>query len=439
MLHKRSFRTLSAFALLASLVFSVIRMTGAQALSQQPAPKSPPHKNHQQMRAQQDADDSRPKPGADPVRLYVTVVDENGAPVFDLSKDDFTLYENNVKQTIETVSREETPISFGLVFDTSGSMRNKLQTITDSASSLIRQMQPDDEAFVAQFKAEPELVQGFTSDKRKLEEALGELFTSGNTALLDAIIATADYAHEKGKQRRKALVVFTDGSETYSSVKGKEVIEAVKEDQVQVYFIGFIDEQKKSRFPFVKPPARKTRELLTRLAGDSGGRAFFLKDVSEMPAIAAQIIQELRRRYVVNYYPSNDKRDGKFREVDFVINPKGNRQPIARSTHGYYPPKDSCDRIEPMTARSKPTVLHREIAKYTLEAHQHNVQGEVVLSAVFTCDGRITDIWVVRSLPHGLTENAIAAAKKIRFKPAIKNGLPVSVRATLKYTFNIRW
>jgi Ca-activated chloride channel family protein len=425
--------------LVASLVCSVIRLTGAQTLPEQPTPKlPPPRKVHQQIRAQQDADAPLPKSGADLVRLDVTVVDKNNAPVFDLSKDDFTVYEDNVKQTIETVSREEAPISFGLVVDTSGSMRSKLQTVTESALPLVKQMRPDDEAFVASFKREPELVQDFTSDKRKLEDALGELYTSGDTALLDAIIATADYAREKGKQWRKALVVFTDGSEKSSSVKEKEVREAVEEDDAQVYFIGFIDEEeKKSRRLFGKPPARKARELLTRLARDYGGRAFFPKDVSETPAIAAQIIQELRMRYVVSYYPSNDKRDGKFREVNVIVSPKGNRKLIVRCSRGYYAPEDSGGDIEPMTASLKPTILHKEKPKYTLEAYGHNVQGEVVLSAVFAGDGRITGIRVVCGLPHGLTENAIAAAKKIRFKPAARNGAPVSVRATLIYTFRI--
>jgi TonB family protein len=99
--------------------------------------------------------------------------------------------------------------------------------------------------------------------------------------------------------------------------------------------------------------------------------------------------------------------------------------------------KDSGGHIEPMTASLRPMILHKERAEYTLEAHKYNVQGEVVLSAVFASDGRITDIRVVCGLPHGLTEKAIAAAKKIRFEPAVKNGAPVSVRAKLKYTFRI--
>lgn len=269
------------------------------------------------------------------VVLDVTVVDQLNNPVYSLTKDDFVVFEDKVKQEVEAVSREEVPISFGIVIDTSGSMRSKLQTVTDAAALLIKEMKEGDEGFVAQFKIEPELVQDFTSDQRELEEALGELYTSGGTSLLDAIIATADYAHEKGKQRRKALIVISDGLEKNSSVKEKEVMEAMKEDEVQVYIVGFINEDEPAGL-FSKSPAKRAKELLTRIAEDSGGRAFFPKEVNEMPAVAAQISKDLRTQYVLSYYPSNQMRDGRFRTVRVNVNPKDNRKLIARTRQGYY-------------------------------------------------------------------------------------------------------
>jgi Ca-activated chloride channel family protein len=269
------------------------------------------------------------------VVLDVTVVDQNNNPVYSLTKDDFAVFEDRVKQEIESISREEVPVSLGIVIDTSGSMRSKLQTVIDAAATLIKQMRTDDEGFVAQFKAEPELTQDFTSDQRELEEALGELYTSGGTALLDAIIATADYAHEKGKQRRKALIVISDGLEKNSSVKEKEVMEAMKEDEVQVYLVGFINEDEPAGL-FSKSPAKRAKELLTRLAEDSGGRAFFPKEVSEMAGIAAQIAKDLRTQYVLSYTPTNTVRDGKFRSVKVSVSPKDNRKLIARTRQGYY-------------------------------------------------------------------------------------------------------
>jgi Ca-activated chloride channel family protein len=324
----------------------------AQDPAQPPPPKPTPTTKDQQDKKgaqrqgaqaeeQQLDQEGTIKLDTDLVLLDVSVVDQNNQPIFDLRKEDFAVYEDKVKQNVEDVRREEVPLSFGLVIDTSGSMRSKLQTVSDAALDLIKQMKNDDEAFVSQFKAEPELVQDFTTDKRELEEALGELFTSGGTALLDAIIATADYAQEKavrkdGIRRRKALIVISDGLEKNSSVKEKEVLEAIKEDEVQVYLVGFIDEEEDEKSFFGKSQSKKAKELLSRLADDSGGRAFFPKDVSEMGAIAAQIAKDLRTQYVLSYYPTNEKRDGTYRTVKVMVNPKGNRKLIARSRQGYY-------------------------------------------------------------------------------------------------------
>lgn len=304
-------------------------------------PKTPQEKKGAQRQGAQAEDqkldrENTIKLDTDLVLLDVTVVDQMNNPIFDLNKEDFSVYEDKILQPIENVSREEVPISLGLVIDTSGSMRSKLQIVSDAALDLVKQMKELDEAFVSQFKAEPELLKDFTTDRQEIEDAIGEMFTSGGTALLDAIIATADYAHEKGKHRRKALIVITDGLEKNSSVKEKEVLDAMKEDEVQVYLVGFIDEEDDTKSFFGKSPAKKAKELLTRLADDSGGRAFFPKDVNEMPTIAAQIAKDLRTQYVVSYYPTNDKRDGSFRTVKVSVNPKGTRKLIARTRQGYY-------------------------------------------------------------------------------------------------------
>ncbi len=342
---------------MAALVAPAIYRAGAQDPAQPPQPKQTPTPKDQKdkkgaQRQGSEADqqtldkEGTIKLDTDLVLLDVSVVDQNNQPIFDLKKDDFSVFEDKVKQNIEDVRREEVPLSFGLVVDTSGSMRSKLQTVTDAAQDLIKQMRVNDEAFVSQFKAEPELVQDFTSDKRELEEALGELFTSGGTALLDAIIATADYAQEKantrdGVRRRKALIVISDGLEKNSASKEKEVLEAIKEDEVQIYLVGFIDEDEEGKSFFGKSAGKKAKELLMRLADDSGGRAFFPKDLSEMPAVAAQIAKDLRTQYVISYYPSNDKRDGTFRSLKVMISPKGNRKMIARSRQGYYARNES--------------------------------------------------------------------------------------------------
>jgi TonB family protein len=104
---------------------------------------------------------------------------------------------------------------------------------------------------------------------------------------------------------------------------------------------------------------------------------------------------------------------------------------------GVVNPKDEDGTIHQMSVSLRPKILYREKAKYTREARGNNIKGTVVLSAVFGADGQISNIKVIQGLPDGLTENAIAAANKIRFEPAIKDGRPVSVRGSLEFTFNI--
>jgi Ca-activated chloride channel family protein len=311
----------------------------------QPRPATPqksdnPKKTDRRQGAQ--SDDPSQAPGGEVIKidtelvqLDVTVIDQNNNPVFSLSKENFAVYEDKVRQEINSLSREEVPLSFGIVVDTSGSMRPKLQTVSDAARYLIKEMRADDEAFIAQFKIESELMQEFTDDKRELEEAMEQLFTGGGTALLDAIIATSDYSQEKGKRRRKAIIVMSDGLEKNSAVKEREVISAIKENEVQLYMIGFLDEEE-SKSLFGKSATKKAQELLSRLAEDSGGRAFFLKDLSEIPAIAAQIAKDLRTQYIISYYPSNNLRDGTFRTVRVEVNSNNKRKLIARTRQGYY-------------------------------------------------------------------------------------------------------
>ena len=346
MSNRTIFRVFSLASIIAALSLSAIRGAGAQDPPRPPEPKPAPQREdakakRQDKRQGAQADDqvvdrqSTIEIKTDLVELDVTVIDQNGLSIMDLKKEDFNVYEDKIKQTIENVSREEVPVSFGMVIDTSGSMKSKLQTVSDAAVSLVKQMRGDDEAFVASFNTEPELVQDFTADRRELEDAISQLYTLGGTALLDAIIATSDYANEKGKQRRKALVIISDGLEKNSSVKEKEVLEAIKENEVQVYLVGFVDEDGEKSL-FGKSPAKKAKDLLSRLADDSGGKAYFPQDVSEIPAIAAQIAKDLRTQYVVSYYPSNDNRDGTYRTIQVNVNSPGSRKLIARARRGYY-------------------------------------------------------------------------------------------------------
>jgi Ca-activated chloride channel homolog len=341
MQHQRHLRGLTLILL--SCVVMNFRLDRIVAHDQEQSKPSTQERSDQEQkpdrRPNDQPDNQTPNPEAikintELVSLDVTVIDQNNNPVYSLNKEDFTVYEDKTPQLITSVSREEIPLSFGLVIDTSGSMRSKLYAVVDAARYLIKEMRPNDECFISQFKTEAQLVKGFTSDKRELETALDELFISGSTAMLDAIIATSDYAKKKSQQRRKALVVISDGLENNSAAKERMVKEAMRENEVQIYLVGFVDKGKFSLF--ARSPEARAKSLIGRLAEDSGGRSFFPQAPEQMVEIASQISQDLRTQYVVNYYPSNEKRDGTYRTVNVTVNPKDHRKLIARTREGYY-------------------------------------------------------------------------------------------------------
>ncbi len=273
------------------------------------------------------------------IQLDALVVDRNNQQVLDLTKDDFTVYEDKIKQTIEVWSIQDAPVSFGIVIDTSGSMHAKLPMVKNAVLTTIKQMLPDDEAFILYFKKETFLAQDFTRDHRKLEEALGPMSMGGPTSLFDTLILAIQHTQEKGQQRRKALVVITDGLEkTTGLTKEKEALAAISKSQVQVYFIGLHDEDS-GRLPlFIKSPSLNAKERLARLAKDSGGRAYFPPKEKEVIPLASRIITDLHRQHLLGYYPTNEKSDGTFRNVRVEVHPKDHRNLTVFTRPGYYAP-----------------------------------------------------------------------------------------------------
>jgi len=280
---------------------------------------------------------------AELVVLDVTVVDRRHHVVADLEKDRFAVYENGVRQEIAFFSREEAPVSLGLVLDTSGSMRRKLSKVIAAAKSLMRQSHPEDEYFLVEFKGEAELLEDFTRDASLVHDALDNLIASGQTALLDAIYLSVEHAQKYGKHRRKAIFVVTDGEERNSYYTREQVLERLRESDVQVYAIGFTEglgeaaifRQTESRR--LSGQEKKARKLLEELARESGGRAFFPQSLDELDAIASTIARELRAQYAIGYYPSNPERDGSWRTVRVEVTPDKERGPLtARTRAGYY-------------------------------------------------------------------------------------------------------
>ena len=276
--------------------------------------------------------------------LDVTVVDPANKPAMDLKQDEFTVTEDKVPQKIEFFSRDQVPVSLVFAIDTSGSMRPKLDTVVKASTNLVKAGRRDDEMAVIEFKDQPELLEEFTPDVNDVIDTLNGLVASRQTAMLDALYLAADYANKEGKNRRKAVLVVTDGLDNDSFYKFGEVVNHLREIDVQVYLIGFINDLDKDGGLFKKSPKDKAEGLLNKLAEETGGKAFYPRELSEVHGIAQQISTDLRTQYSIGYYPSNAVKDGTFRAVKVQVN-AGARRLVARSRPGYTAPKEGESRV----------------------------------------------------------------------------------------------
>src|SRR5215469_12302363 len=289
----------------------------------------------------QNKDDQPFRIGTDLVLLDVTVVDPSNKPIMDLKQDQFQIFEDKVPQDIRFFSKEQVPVSLVFTIDTSGSMRPKLDTVIKAAVNLVKESRNGDEMAVIEFKDQPELLEEFSADVNDVVDALQGMIASRQTAMLDALYVSADYAGKEGKNRRKAVVLVTDGLDNNSYYKFDEVVNHLREADVQIYLIGFTtDLSKDGAWVFGKSEKDKAETLLNKLAVETGGRAFFPRELSEVHSIAQQISVDLRTQYSIGYYPSNSKKDGTFRAVKVQVN-GGARRLAARTRTGYTAPREN--------------------------------------------------------------------------------------------------
>lgn len=273
------------------------------------------------------------------VLLDVTVVDPGNKPVMDLKQAEFGVTEDKLPQKIEFFSREQVPVSLVFAIDTSGSMRPKLDTVVKASTNLVKEGRNGDEMAVIEFKDQPELLEEFTGDVNDVIDTLNGLVASRQTAMLDALYLAADYASKEGKNRRKAVLVVTDGLDNDSYYKFNEVVNHLREIDVQIYLIGFVSDLDRDSGLFKKSAKDKAETLLNKLAEETGGKAFFPRELSEVHSIAEQISTDLRTQYSIGYYPSNAKKDGSFRAVKVQVT-SGSRRLVARTRNGYTAPRE---------------------------------------------------------------------------------------------------
>jgi VWFA-related protein len=328
------------------------------------------------VRGQQDQR-FRFKTSVDLVNVSATVTDGNGRFVRNLTRDDFVVYEDGVPQPVSYFSNERVPVSLGIALDTSGSMTgDKIRSAQDALSRfLVNLLGPDDEVFLYRFSDEAVLVQGWTTDRGRLQWQLGRISPRGETVLYDTVAESIPLA-QSGHHRKKALVIISDGNDTGSQTTVHEVRQLILESEVLVYAVGIdaiSDTRLSSRptprprwppvqFPFPRPGGRRIPGLpnprqpipqpprppgggggswnadervnepaLRAMTDESGGRTEIVRSARDLDPATASIADELSRQYYLAY-PSAAPKDGRWHDIRVEVK---NRSYHVRARRGY--------------------------------------------------------------------------------------------------------
>jgi Ca-activated chloride channel family protein len=274
------------------------------------------------------------KTEVDMTLVDVTVTDPYGRLVTGLEQENFRVFEDGVEQEITRFSSEDVPISIGVIFDMSGSMADKVDKSRQAAVQFFRTANPQDEFFLVNFNDRAQLVSPFTASVEDLQNRLMFTAAHGRTALLDGIylgLSETKGAHN----RKKALLIISDGGDNHSRYTTVDVRNFVKEADVQLYAIGNFEDH----------PCEFTGEecfgpsLLDDLTGMTGGRVLRVRRMSDLPDVATKISMELRNQYVVGYKPSDRNHNGKWRKIKVrLVPPKGLPPLTVWARSGYFAP-----------------------------------------------------------------------------------------------------
>lgn len=269
------------------------------------------------------------------VNLNVRVVDRNNRPVNDLQENAFRIYEDGKLQQIDFFSKSEVPTNYGIVVDNSGSLRSQLEKVIEAGKVLVNMNRQNDETLIIRFvdSKKIEILQEFTSNKTDLNDALENMYIEGGqTAITDAVYLAVESIDEyqtsqrNEDRKRRALILVTDGEDRSSFYNEKQLFDLLRESEVQIYVVGFVDELSKDGGFISKSPQAKARAFLERMATESGGKAYFPSSPAELPNLAREISNELRTQYSIGYIPSNDRRDGTYRTIKVQVNDGPNAQ-----------------------------------------------------------------------------------------------------------------
>lgn len=244
----------------------------------------------------------------DLVMVPVTITDNFNRPVTGLDQNNFQLYEDKKPQQIKNFSSEDTPVSIGLIVDMSGSMSNKIDRTREAVAAFCNEANPQDEFFMITFADEPQLSTDFTNNPDEIQGALVTSQSKGRTSLLDAIYMGLRKMKD-ARYPRKALLILSDGGDNHSRYSERDVKGAVKEADVLLYAVGTYDQYVNTQEELLGP------ELLQSITEVTGGRAYTLTNLQDLPAVTRSIGSQLRHQYVLAYRPQVKPRNGKWYKI----------------------------------------------------------------------------------------------------------------------------
>jgi Ca-activated chloride channel homolog len=316
--------------------------------------------------AAQSPDGFRFRSGVELINVTATVTDDNGRFVSGLQKEDFAIYEDGKRQDVTHFSNERVPVSLGILLDASGSMTPDKMSAARAAIDrfIFELLGKDDELFFVEFANAPRVTQQWTTDRRAISRAVARVNPAGGTAMYDAVADALPFA-SAGQNRKKALLVISDGNDTNSSVGVGELRQLIRESEVLVYALG-VDGTSRSNnngtvirppqlpfpipFPFPgggrRPLARPqitgtwgrstggervNADALRQITDDTGGRTEIVRGFDGLDAATARIADELSKQYYLGYASTGEK-DGRWHAIRVEV---GDRHLTVRARRGY--------------------------------------------------------------------------------------------------------
>lgn len=306
-------RKLAATVVSLGLIVCAPGLWSQQAPVQQKPPA--PGASHERSPSQSQSEPAtRLKVDVKLVNVFVTVTDDHGSPIGGLTKDNFALEEDGHDEKIAVFDKESAlPLNIALAIDTSLSTRHDLPLEQTSAKRFANAiLRPIDALCVYGFsEVVNESTAGYTSDLKRVDEAIDHIHMGAATALYDAIyLASRSLDHRKG---RKVIVLITDGGDTVSKVDYKEAVRAAEEAEALVYSIIIV--------PIESSAGREIggEHALIQLSEDTGGKYYYATSVAQLDEAFRKISDELRTQYLLAYYPSRPTSFSDFRRIEVKV------------------------------------------------------------------------------------------------------------------------